>query len=571
MTEYDQRGAAARAIGAPVWGADNLVAALLLRDASPLALVALAGAVVLAVCWAVLSPALVLSSEMTWDLLFNLSGAWHLRFGHVPHVDFHEPVGPLNFMLTALGFDLVGTTPRALLVGIAIVAAFVFAAASFAAWRRLPLLPAAIFVVFTCLLVLRPANVGDAPNAYSFAMTYNRYGWSGVSVVALILFLAPRRSRWADFVEMVIVVTTLMAMFHLKVTYFVVGVASLVVALAASAHVRAAWRGWTLVALIALATALAPGNQPYVDDLVDAARNGILRTDTAFFFNDVAENAAQYAPYAAAVGIATWMWWQGAASFALPVAAVFLPAAALALLSQNSQAHGVPLALVVAFLLYDALRPGREQGRAQAGRAVMLAALLVFPLASIMSSATSAFGYYARIKAGALRVVESTNLRGLAVPAEPDGVIAAFAGDQDSYRLLNRARAVRPRYELSPFEYVQTLQEAVALLREHGRAQGRIAVLDQVNPLPFMLGLEPPRGGNLWSGAGAPALAAEAWLGEADHVLIPKFSTAIAWTERARSLYGEYLDRHFPHRVEGSSWFVFSREAPAPAVSVTPR
>ncbi|WP_296378521.1 hypothetical protein [Reyranella sp.] len=29
------------------------------------------------------------------------------------------------------------------------------------------------------LLVLRPANVGDPPNAYSFAMVYNRYGWSG--------------------------------------------------------------------------------------------------------------------------------------------------------------------------------------------------------------------------------------------------------------------------------------------------------------------------------------------------------------------------------------------------------
>lgn len=40
-------------------------------------------------------------------------------------------------------------------------------------------MPAEPFVVFVCLLVLRPANVGDPPNAYSFAMVYNRYGWSG--------------------------------------------------------------------------------------------------------------------------------------------------------------------------------------------------------------------------------------------------------------------------------------------------------------------------------------------------------------------------------------------------------
>jgi hypothetical protein len=48
---------------------------------------------------------------MTWDLLFNLAGAWHLRFGHVPHVDFHEPVGQLNFLLTEAGFLLVGPSP----------------------------------------------------------------------------------------------------------------------------------------------------------------------------------------------------------------------------------------------------------------------------------------------------------------------------------------------------------------------------------------------------------------------------------------------------------------------------
>ena len=54
-------------------------------------LVLVAGLPVLAAAWAVLSPSRMNSSEMTWDLLFNLSGAWHLWFGHVPHADFHEP------------------------------------------------------------------------------------------------------------------------------------------------------------------------------------------------------------------------------------------------------------------------------------------------------------------------------------------------------------------------------------------------------------------------------------------------------------------------------------------------
>jgi hypothetical protein len=118
---------------------------------SPANLALLAGVPVLVALWALLSPGLVLSHEMTWDFLYNLSGAWHLQHGHVAHVDFHEPVGQLNFMLTLLGFELVGPTPFAFLVGVAIVAAVVFASASLAAMRRLPVLPAALFVIFVSL------------------------------------------------------------------------------------------------------------------------------------------------------------------------------------------------------------------------------------------------------------------------------------------------------------------------------------------------------------------------------------------------------------------------------------
>ena len=71
-------------------------------------LVMLAGLPVLAAAWAVLSPPVMLSKTMTQDLLFNLAGAWHLYSGHVAHVDFHDASGRLSFLLTALGFHLVG-------------------------------------------------------------------------------------------------------------------------------------------------------------------------------------------------------------------------------------------------------------------------------------------------------------------------------------------------------------------------------------------------------------------------------------------------------------------------------
>ncbi|MFI5032275.1 MAG: hypothetical protein ACHQPH_16400 [Reyranellales bacterium] len=511
-----------------------------------------AGLPVLAAAWAVLSPTRMISSEMTWDLMFNLAGAWHLWFGHVPHVDFHEPVGTLTFLLTEAGFWLTGPSPKAVPIGMAIVAAAIFAIACLAAARRLTLLPAVLFVVFVCLIVLRPANVGDHPNAYSFAMAYNRYGWSGLSALALLLFEPPARRGVADIVEMACTALILAALFYLKMTYFAAGVAMTIVAIVASPHVRARWRGWGVVVLASIALVLLPFNWPYLADLKAAADAGIVRDDTAFFFNDFAENAGEYAAFFAAVGLAAWLWHRGQAPVRLVIATAFLLLMGLLLLSQDSQAHSVPLAIVTAFLFH-------EQLQRQSAAPVLRLAVLVFPLAAIVGSATSLIGYHARLGEGYLRTVDKSNLRGLAVPMEPEGLLADVAAGRDRLVQLGGRRAKPPRYELSPYEYVETLMEAAALLEKDGLASGKIAVLDQVDPLPFMLGLEPPHGGNLWSGAGAPTPSSEDYLSDADTVLIPRFTTNFAWTEQAKAAYGAFLAEHFPTHLDGRLWTVMSR------------
>src|SRR4051812_9820011 len=119
------------AVASPRLTARRLIAASA-RDlpASPVLVLVLAGLPVLAAAWAVLSPPVMLSKAMTQDLLFNLSGAWHVYSGQVPHVDFHDPTGRLSFLLTALGFVLLGPGPFAFLVNVAIMTAALF----FAAW-----------------------------------------------------------------------------------------------------------------------------------------------------------------------------------------------------------------------------------------------------------------------------------------------------------------------------------------------------------------------------------------------------------------------------------------------------
>ena len=536
-------------------------------------LVVLAGVPVLAAAWALLSSGRVLSHEMTWDLLFNLAGAWHLHHGHVQHIDFHEPVGPLNFLLTALGFRLVGPTPLAFVAGSLIAAVAVFAAASLAAWRRLPLLPAVLFVVFASLLVLMPANVGDPPGAYSFAMSYNRYGWSAFAILALILFLPPRplfgRAHGAaDWADIAIVGGLLVALFYLKVTYFAAGLAALGLALVVSPHVRSRWPAWATVGGLAIANALAPHSRPYLLDIWNAAEAGGVRNGTMLLLDKFFTAAEGYAPYVAGLAVATWLWWRGRAPLGLPVAIAFLLAAGAFVLSQNHQAQGMPIGVVIAFLLYEQLRR-RLSGKRVAVMAPALLALMIFPLVSIGVSSLSLAGY--RLHASRddrLQIVDHTQLQGLAVPAQSRGLLAAFANGGGDPTLLNRARAVRPRHELSPSEYVETLLEAAAWLDDGRHLNGGIVVLDQVNPLPFMLGRTPPRGGNLWSGLGAPLPPADELFAEAEHVLIPKFSTYSPWTNKAMQAYGAYLSENFGHREETQSWIVLSREGAMPAPTV---
>jgi hypothetical protein len=534
----------------------------------PVAFALLAGVPVLVAAWMLISPGRVLSHEMTWDFLFILEGAWHLHFGHVAHVDFHDPVGQLNFLLTALGFRLVGPTPLAFVVGSLLLELATFAAATLAAWRRLPLLPAAIFVVFASLLVVMPANVGDPPSAYSFAMSYNRYGWSALSILVLILFVPPRPDSRAwpggDALDTAVAALLILALFYVKITYFAAALAALWLALLFYPHVRERWPAWLLAGGLIVVNALAPYNRPYLLDIWDAAQAGQARGGLGVHLNTFFTAAEGYAAYAAGLAVAAWLWWDGRAPLRLPIAIAFLLFMGMFLLTQNYQAQGVPLGVMIAFLLYDQFSRRPSEERLDRGTPALMA-LMVFPLASIGASSLSLASY--RLNAShdeRLLIVNHTHLKGLAVPVEPPGLLAAFANGTGDYTLLNRARILRPRHELTPSEYVETLLEAASLF-DDGRRRGGIVVFDQVNPLPFMFGVAPPRGGSLWSGWGVPVRPAAEVFADASYVLIPKFSTYSPWTRDAVRIYGAYLSEHFPHREETQSWIMLSRDGEMPA------
>lgn len=538
----------------PVWRR-WLVGALRDLRPAPLRVLAWAGIPVLVAAWALMSPGTMFSKAMIQDLLFNLSGAWQIYLGQLAHVDFHDPTGRLSFWLTAFGFHVLGPGPFGFLVNVAVVTTVLFAASFAVAVPRLPMLPAVLFIVFTCLLALVPANVGERPDQYTFAMSYNRYGWSAFVILALMLFVPPHAGRRPVWIDVAVAGCLLAMMFYFKITYFAAGLAAMGFAVPFQPHVRRHWPAWIALAVVLVVNAFAPWNRAYLGDILDWSASGAIRKGLLLHLGNFVAAIGLYAPYLAAIAIAGWMWAFGRAPLRLPLTLAFLFLVALALLTQNSQVVGLPVGIVMLLILYDGLRR-HFAPVANRDLAPLLLILLAFPFFETACFAASLTGYRAHAAdTQGLYVVERTNLRRLAVPDGRRGTFLNFSPTFD-YPLPSDSDTKPAHYQLTDYEYLQTLLQAADLLEDR---PGGIALLDSINPLPFMLGRTPPRGANLWSTWNAPFRPPADYLAGVRYVLVPKFSLNPQWTDDLIRLYGGYLKHHFATTAETRCWTLLER------------
>ena len=372
-----------------------------------------------------LGPGRLFSREMTWDLLYNLEGAWHLHNGHVPHVDFHTPLGAMTFELTRIGFAMVGTIPLAALAGPLLLVVPALAAGAVAAARRLPLLPAVLFTVYVTLLVMMPANVGDLPNAYSLAMAYNRWGWSALTILCLLLFVPPRSGVARPWIEPLLGGALVLFAFYLKITYAIASVAAILAAIVVMSHVRRQWRLWIAALGAVLLNAALPHSRAYLADVWAAASHWL--------------HAGQHrrpGPVDGEPSRRVRHLRRGGDVRGLAVAPrararrehlrqPLVLGVGMFVLSQNSQAGDIPVVLVPFFLICRTLwRAWPRTSKLLSWDAVpVMVAVLVWPMLAVAAEATTLAAYYrAARRDQRVEEITTTNLRGLAVPA--DGAIS---------------------------------------------------------------------------------------------------------------------------------------------------
>jgi hypothetical protein len=495
--------------------------------------VVVAGAIVAMSAVLLASPGVLLSRQMSWDLLFNLAGAWHLHHGGVANVDFHDPVGQLYFWLTRIGFWLCGPTVQAFVVGEIIVAAAVFIAAAVVSVPRLPPIATMVFTLFVSLIVLMPVNVGDDLTDFTFAMSYNVYGWAAISVLSLILFLPRRRPCEGAWIDAAVGGLLMVAMYYLKISYFAASLGEFALALALYRHVRRT--AWLVAGGLVVVNALAPYNWPYLSELA----NVLAQPDSLTYYAEIERlkgllqaSMVELSIFTLVGGISLGLWLSGRAPLLLPVTMAALVAMGFLLLMLNTQAHGIPLAIVSLFLLYHHMQADTALRRAAP-------ALFVFPLWLTVAAMASLVAYHlAAARKDELVAVDRTNLQGLAVPA----------GDFP-----------HPVDPIDQDDYVETILEAADLLkRTESGGQGAV-LFDQVDPMAFVLGVPPRHGARLWLDPGFPWPQPEKLFAGSNDVLIPKRPVSEDVKREALELYGPYLARHFRHRAESKNWTLLSR------------
>jgi hypothetical protein len=543
---------------------DALLRGMFLTPGGPLQVLVLSVALTVPALWAVLSVPVIYSREMTWDLMFNLDGAWRLYTGQAAHVDFHDPVGTLPFAVTALGFYLVGTKPFAFIVGECIVAAVIAAFAVVAVKDRLALVPGVLFVALCAMLALVPVTIGDRPNAYTFAMAYNRFGWSLLGILYLILFVEPRDGRRSGLPDVVVAAVIIVVLYYLKITYFGVAYAAVGLALLTCRHVRQDYAAWCVALAAVTLIAVAPFNHGYIADIVDAISAGSIRTQGALFLLNFAYGGAEQGTVIAANLVLLYLWLQGRVSLGTLVAGCFVLASGLFLISQNAQDQGIPLYVIPALLITVAICDGFRATRSDQSRpaAALIGAALSPLVLFVFYANVTLIGYHMKARQAAdTFVVPDTNLQGLAVPLDRDNVITDFATGRYSPALFGRLRNHRVRHELSQYEYVQTILELAELLRARGAAASSVVVIDQVNPLPFAMGARAPRWGNLWWAEEIEWRPPEEAFGEAAYVAIPRFPSRSVVVRDALIHYRQYLATEFAPWLESRYWTVLKRQS----------
>lgn len=199
----------------------------------------------LAICVAIFALGVPRLRLYSHDVFFCLDGAWRVRNGQRPVLDFYGVLGPVWSLLYAAALALARNDVRALGYGSTMVAVLMSAWAFLLLRRRMEPAPCFVACIALVLLAVSPYPLGENPTLTSLAMAYNRYGYALASLMLLECFLPSseedrfRKQFGGGFSSGL----ACAVMLCLKVSYGMVGLVLAVASVVLRPRERARWLG----------------------------------------------------------------------------------------------------------------------------------------------------------------------------------------------------------------------------------------------------------------------------------------------------------------------------------------
>jgi hypothetical protein len=490
------------------------------------------------------------------DVIFFADNAWRVLWGQRPHVDYSSGLGPVTYLISALGMKLAGGNLNGLgygnaLAGVAIgIWAYVLLVRRVSGWL------AVAGAAMLCLLALAPLQLGESFRLSTIAMSYNRQGYALLGLLIIESF--PMRPEepvrgWGGAISTGAVCAILL---FLKANYFLVGLVLAAVSVVWNGQperrrILGLAAGFVVAAMAFLAYLRFDVSAMWADLRMAAdARSGAV--SPAFVLQVFAENFPGFLILAALTVLsappapADGGWTGRVLHFRALLLAGMVYCAGVLLLVTNCQLERLPLHELLALLFLDCiLQSWWIEGR-------YAAAMAVVGIGLILGTQSS----------DGLAVMNGLRLKlhtptAYAYPVSGGGYGGAvFLDDYLENKGTHRA------YGNFLALY---LNDGTNLLRREIRPGEKVVTMDTYNAFPFALGIEPPRGGMasatyqyLFSDRLHPS--ADAFFGNADVVMFPKEHalTDAKWIGMLKYYIPE-MERRYAQVAESAQWRMYRR------------
>jgi hypothetical protein len=452
--------------------------------------------------------------------------------------------------------------------------------ASLVCYRRFPVLPSAIMIVFLFFLVIAPMLLGGSHQNITYGIFYTRHGWAAFAI-ALLFYVEPRRiTRSGTVVDSIVLACIMLYAFYLKITFGAVVLAFVAINALTSRYKRQISLSASAIFLVTIvAVEIASGyNTAYLSTIF-----GVIQETPAIVrgTNDLIWGAAKHAGvFLLCLSAVAAVYASGRRNVFDLVFVVGCILASIMILDQSGGTFkGLP-GLASVFLVLGELSRRQTASPASCGREPLggagVAAIAIFGVLfafvadpTIMRARSL---LYNKGQVTALQHAGETGVMGIFTKPVDSSVLGraheAFGHDSAGH---DRFESIRPKI-LTQGDYLRIIAEDVELLRDSVGGDATVLSFEQTNLFPSALGLRPTAHGKPFDFANTHIAArrdtrdstpdhkaAERYFSDAQYVMVPEVPFNRIHLQILIDKYGEYLDEHFVEYRRSPHWRLYSR------------